>query len=445
MSRYLNDIKNTKILEVYELNNNFEIVYEKDNIKKSLYISHRCSFGPSGNECWFEFSGVALLMQNSSTKKAISQRLVKIDQLIEINIYSDDRHNGVFEDLQIVYKNKENEICNYLLNSTPDDKEIHRLDIHKNQDSKLEKEKYSDEEFPKELYSTKSYKNILEFALKAHKEQKTPDGLPYTFHVVLVANEIINSLSMHRLSYDEANVAIACALLHDIKEDTEERVTHYNLPLGTVNPITIQRGVSALTKNATLPSRQEQLKDALKRLKEMPYCVQMVKLADRITNLAPAPLFWNKAKRQEYVNEAKEIYKALKDSNPYLASKLQNKIDNYLVSKILNKFSLEQNDDYIIFYDQDLQLILDKNHKDYLKAFKAIDGLNSYIFEKFEIKLFKRKHCNYNWINKEKKDIKKYTNRVGVDHIFKILNNKKDTKIENFMNIIEDTKKCIQL
>ena len=41
--------------------------------------------------------------------------------------------------------------------------------------------------------------------------------------------------------------------------------------------------------------------------------------------------------------------------------------------------------------------------------------------------------------------IKKYTNRVGIDHIFKILNNKKDTKIENFMNIIEDTKECIQL
>ena len=30
-----------------------------------------------------------------------------------------------------------------------------------------------------------------------------------------------------------------------------------------------------------------------------------------------------------YVAEAKMIHKALKDSNPYLADKLQEKIDNY--------------------------------------------------------------------------------------------------------------------
>ena len=177
--------------------------------------------------------------------------------------------------------------------------------------------------YTKELYSTKIYKDILAFALKAHGEQKTPEGLPYSFHIVSVANEIINSLSMNHISYDEANVAIACALLHDVNEDTDEKVTKYNIEFPDQNMDMVVSGVLALTKDEALGSKHIQMEDSLKRLKELPHCVQMVKLADRITNLAPAPLFWNKAKRQNYVDEANKILKALKDSNPYLASKLK--------------------------------------------------------------------------------------------------------------------------
>ena len=158
----------------------------------------------------------------------------------------------------------------------------------------------NDKQFPKELYSTKIYKDILAFALKAHKDQKTPEGLPYSFHIVSVANEIINSLYMNRISYDEANVAIACALLHDVNEDTNESVTTSTLPFGIENSQIISKGVSALTKDETLGSKQMQMADSLERLKQMPNCVQMVKLADRITNLAPAPLFWNKTKRFDF-------------------------------------------------------------------------------------------------------------------------------------------------
>lgn len=452
-SHYLNDIKNTKILEVYELDDNLEIVYLKDDIKKSLSIYHSCSFGPRGDGCWFVLSGISLSKRSNWGQKNISKRLIDIDTVLEINIYSKAHYNGGYEDLQIVYKNKRNQTCNYLLNSAPDEEEVHRLDIYKNKDSKLEKIKYTDETFPKELYSTKEYKNMLAFALKAHGEQKTPEGLPYSFHIVSVANEIINSLSQYRISYDEANVAIACALLHDVNEDTEESVSEYTLPFGTVNSKTIQKGVSALTKDETLGSKQIQMKDSLERLQEMPYCVQMVKLADRITNLAPAPLFWNKAKRQEYVNEATKILEALKDSNSYLSNKLQNKIDNYLVSKVLNKFDLEKDDDYIVFYAQNHQLILDKNYKGYLKTFKAINRLNDYIFKAYDLRLFKRPHCDYNWANSESEDIVEYKNRVGIKYIVEVLNTKNlldlnkqiDSKIERYMSIIYDGEKCIEL
>ena len=228
----------------------------------------------------------------------------------------------------------------------------------------------------KELYSTKVYKDALAFALKAHGEQKTPEGLPYSFHIVSVANEIINSLSMHAIPYDEANVAICCALLHDVNEDTDTRVTD---ALHVENISEVIEGVQALTKDETLPSKQEQMTDSLKRLKLQPKCVQMVKLADRITNLAPAPLFWNELKRKSYRDEAKMILKTLEDSNPYLAQKLQHKIDNYEV---------EKGDDFLAFYNDKKQFILDKKQPNYLKLFKAINRLSSYVKKEYNLELF---------------------------------------------------------
>ena len=277
----------------------------------------------------------------------------------------------------------------------------------------------------KELYSTKIYKEILAFALRAHGEQKTPEGLPYSFHIVSVANEIINSLSMHAISYDEANIAICCALLHDVNEDTNTRVTD---SLHVENIDAVIKGVQALTKDETLPSKQEQMADSLKRLKQQPKCVQMVKLADRITNLAPAPLFWNRSKRKSYVDEARMILEALKDANPYLAQKLQYKIDNYEV---------EQGDDFLAFYNDEKQFILDKNQLNYLKIFKAINRLSSYVKKGYNLELF-HTFTNIKGRTELEKEI------VDISYITKVLNKKNllnlnkqmDAKIEKYMRII---------
>lgn len=289
-----------------------------------------------------------------------------------------------------------------------------------------------------ELFSVEIYKTALAYALKAHKEQKTPEGLPYSFHIVSVATEIINSLSQHHISYDEANIAICCALLHDVNEDTDIRVSYdLNIP----NIESIIAGVEALTKNTKLPTKQEQMQDSLTRLKQQAKCVQMVKLADRITNLAPAPDFWNRAKRQAYVNEAKMILETLKNANPFLASKLQSKIDNYIV---------EGDDNYLIFlgenYDKKIALTLDKNHPKYLQTFKAINRLNQYILKEYELVLFETLYIqsatNTPYAGYEK---------VGTSFIIELLNRKNlldlnkqtDAKIDKFFTTILDGEECI--
>ena len=434
MNRYLSDIKTEKIIAIYELNNLIEFVYSKDDVEKSMVIRKACHFGPMYDGCWFEFSNIALDSQRSIILKQPSIILQDIESIEDMNFYSKELENGAYLDLEILYTAKDGTTGSYLFHPQPHEEDVHEIGLLKNQKSSFKLLKRDSQTMPKELYSTQIYKDALAFALKAHGEQKTPQGLPYSFHIVSVANEIINSLSMHRISYDEANIAIMCALLHDVNEDTTMKATRQYVELPHIE--TIEDGVVALTKDTTLPSKQEQMKDSLERLKEMPKCVQMVKLADRITNLAPAPEFWSKNKRKSYVDEAKFILRELEESNPYLAQKLKNKIENYLVEKAVDSRGFTTVDNYLVFYGNDKALVLDKNHKLYLKTFKAMNRLSEYVKQAYEITLFE-KYTNKETLQREK-------NIVGLEYISTTINTKNlldinkhiDEKIAKYMSII---------
>ena len=58
-------------------------------------------------------------------------------------------------------------------------------------------------------------------------------------------------------------------------------------------------GVLALTKNENLP-KEDRMRDSLERLLKQPKQVQIVKLADRITNLQAPPHYWTKEKIVNY-------------------------------------------------------------------------------------------------------------------------------------------------
>jgi len=277
----------------------------------------------------------------------------------------------------------------------------------------------------------------LAFALDAHREQTTPNGLPYAFHIVSVANEIIHSLSQEYISYDEANVSIACALLHDVVEDTDVLFHENSIDVPFMELIV--EGVHALTKDTTLPSKQEQMQESLAKLQQMPDCIQMVKLADRITNLAPAPDFWNERKRKVYVEEAKEIYEALKKSNRYLAAKLKEKIENYKV---------KGDDKYLGFYlhrEDRSFLTLDKSHPKYLETFKALNRLNTYITKKYNIALFENNNLqNTFYINSETPIIYDGYKNYPLSIVeVKIESVKNDKKVVNYMRTIYQGEGCI--
>jgi (p)ppGpp synthase/HD superfamily hydrolase len=69
--------------------------------------------------------------------------------------------------------------------------------------------------------------------------------------------------------------------------------------------------------------------DSLRRLRDQPREVQLVKLADRITNLAPPPAHWSADKRRAYRAEAVTIADTLGDASPTLQARLRARIAAY--------------------------------------------------------------------------------------------------------------------
>jgi len=178
------------------------------------------------------------------------------------------------------------------------------------------------------MFSQESYLKALEYASIAHKEQKTPKGLPYITHVTSVAMEVIYACEKSKLEEEKSNLAISCALLHDVIEDTE--ITYDELYVDFSE--SIANGVEALSKDKTLETKKEQMKRSIEMLLEQPYEVQMVKLADRITNLSTPPEHWNNDKKKAYLKEASFILSCLKNSNIYLSQRLEEKIENYKIN-----------------------------------------------------------------------------------------------------------------
>jgi (p)ppGpp synthase/HD superfamily hydrolase len=173
------------------------------------------------------------------------------------------------------------------------------------------------------MWNPELYLKAHYFAAEAHLKQCLPASeIPYLVHVQNVTTETMRALALSPSL--NADLAIACALLHDTIEDThiifEQVVTAFGTEIG--------EGVLALTKDETL-EKSLQMPDSLARIKKQPIEVWMVKLADRIDNLRKPPIYWDKTKIKSYWLEAQLIAKELQGGNEHLEKRLAEKIENY--------------------------------------------------------------------------------------------------------------------
>ncbi len=172
-------------------------------------------------------------------------------------------------------------------------------------------------------FDPQKYDDALRFAATAHGGQTVKGSdLPYVVHVTLVAAETIAAIE--REGADDADLAVQCALLHDVVEDTPVTLAEVAALFGPE----VAAGVDALSKREDL-GRDEALADSLRRIDECRREIRMVKLADRVTNMAPPPHFWTSAKRASYRDEAQAILDLLGDASDHLAARLRGRIEAY--------------------------------------------------------------------------------------------------------------------
>ncbi len=167
------------------------------------------------------------------------------------------------------------------------------------------------------------FKEALDFAAEHHGQQKVPgSGYPYVVHVTKVATEVLHAIGDD--SSFNIDLAMTCALLHDLVEDAGVTLEAMTERFGT----RVAAGVSALTKDASVPKRGS-MADSLRRIRAQPREIWVVKMADRVTNLEPPPPQWPVEKRAAYRVEAQAIHVALHEAHEGLAARLALKIDAY--------------------------------------------------------------------------------------------------------------------
>lgn len=176
---------------------------------------------------------------------------------------------------------------------------------------------------PTPPWSTDLYLRAVRFAAEAHQGQKIPgEELPYLLHVCQVASEVQAALAAE--PQERPDLALACALLHDTIEDTKVDRAALAAAFGEA----VAAGVAALSKDPALPKDQA-MADSLRRIREQPREVWLVKLADRIVNLEPPPHYWKPPKIAAYREEAVRILAALGEASPYLSARLTARIAGY--------------------------------------------------------------------------------------------------------------------
>lgn len=121
-------------------------------------------------------------------------------------------------------------------------------------------------------------RKAFDLAVDAHKEQRRKTGEPYIFHPIAVAQIVADEIGLGATS-------IACALMHDVVEDTEYTLKDIERLFGQK----IAKIIDGLTKisvlnNQELSIQSENFKKLLLTLSE-DVRVILIKIADRLHNM----------------------------------------------------------------------------------------------------------------------------------------------------------------
>ena len=191
----------------------------------------------------------------------------------------------------------------------------------------------------------KLIRKAFDIALDAHKDQRRKSGEPYIYHPIEVAKIVANEIGLGATS-------IACALLHDVIEDSE--YTHEDLE--KLFGEKIAKIVNGLTKisimnHQNISIQSENYRKLLLTLSE-DFRVILIKIADRLHNM----------RTLESMRPDKQ--KKIASETVYIYAPLAHRLGLYNIKSELEDLSLKYNNPEVFAeIDHKLELANEQRHK----------------------------------------------------------------------------------
>jgi hypothetical protein len=161
----------------------------------------------------------------------------------------------------------------------------------------------------------------LKLTLDAHKNQvRKGDLSPYVGHLIDVVSILFNAGFVD-------DKLLTSALLHDVIEDTDVTLEYLENKYGSE----VKNTVMSLTddKNKALDVRR---KEQLNKTKAALSNVQLIKLADAISNAKYIPILWSMERANDSMNHLVKLAKACSKESEKLAETLTNTVEKSLNS-----------------------------------------------------------------------------------------------------------------
>ena len=197
----------------------------------------------------------------------------------------------------------------------------------------------------------KIIRKAFDIALDAHKDQRRKTGEPYIYHPIEVAKIVANEIGL-------GTTSIACALLHDVIEDSEYTYEDLKKIFGKK----IADIVNGLTKisvmnHQNISVQSENYRKLLLTLSE-DFRVILIKIADRLHNM----------RTLESMRDDKQ--KKIASETIYIYAPLAHRLGLYNIKSELEDLSLKYNNPDV-YYDiaNKLEVAKDQREK-YVEEFK---------------------------------------------------------------------------
>lgn len=196
----------------------------------------------------------------------------------------------------------------------------------------------------------KLIRKAFDIALDAHKDQRRKTGEPYIYHPIEVAKIVANEIGLGATS-------IACALLHDVIEDSEYTYEDIKKIFGQK----IADIVNGLTKisvmnHQNISVQSENYRKLLLTLSE-DFRVILIKIADRLHNM----------RTLESMRDDKQ--KKIASETVYIYAPLAHRLGLYNIKSELEDLSLKYNNPEV-YYDIANKLELAKDNREkYVEEF----------------------------------------------------------------------------